>query len=142
MKDLLESESNMIVHFPIKKSETNMCKSEFVKIHINSPFTNIGSFSILKNTSESTDNKNQRNLYIVINRNSISLDMEILIAGKLFCKFQSNEIAQFFNKEHYYFNELTLQELNFDINYSKVKKGKYPISITEDKIKIHFTLTK
>jgi hypothetical protein len=144
MENLLSPDkNNIVVHFPLSnKDKENKDGAGFEKIYTTTPFSNLEHFSFLKNVSKSELKGNLRNLNMVIKRNSISLEMEILIAGKAFSEFKEDEIAQFFNKEHYYFNKLTLEELNFDINYSKVKKGKYPISITEDKIKIHFTLTK
>jgi hypothetical protein len=144
MKNLLHPDrTHIIIHFPLNNNHLeNKSGVSFEKIHTTSPFSNIENFSILKNVSSTELKKNQRNLNIVIRRNSISFDMEIQIAGKAFCEFQENELAYYLNKEDYYFHELTLEELNLDINYTKVKKGKYPISITEEKISILFILRK
>ncbi|CAN1545978.1 hypothetical protein MCEGE10_01962 [Flavobacteriaceae bacterium] len=138
MKNIIYPDrNNILIYFPSNKNGTL-----FEKIYTASPFSNIGSFSILKNTLNGEKIENRRILNLVIKRDSISSEMEIQIAGKAFCEFQENELAYYLNKEDYYFHELTLEELNLDINYTKVKKGKYPISITEEKISILFILRK
>ena len=68
--------------------------------------------------------------------------MEIRIAGKYFCDIKEGEIVYYHKKEHYFLNELTLEELNLDVKYNKVKKGKYSILFYDDRIKIQFTLSK
>ena len=138
MKNILNPDrNNILIHFPVKENGAS-----FEKIYTASPFFNIGNFSILKNNSETETKENRRNLRMVIKRNSISPKMEILIAGKAFCEFQKIETAYYLNKEDYFFHELTLKELNLDVKYNKVKKGKYVISISEDKISILFILRK
>ena len=136
MKDIITQDINdILIHFPLKKNGAS-----FKKIYSAYPFSKIDNFSILKNTSNGESKENERNLNIVIKRNSISLESEILIAGKAFCEFKANETAYYVNKKDYFFNELTLKELNIDVNYTVVKKGKYIIAISEDKISILFIL--
>ena len=68
--------------------------------------------------------------------------MEIRIEGKYFCDIKEGEIVYYHKKEDYFLNELTLEELNLDVKYNKVKKGKYSILFYDDRIKIQFTLSK
>ena len=68
--------------------------------------------------------------------------MEIRIAGKLFGEIKEGEIAYYHKKEDYFLNELNLAELNLDVKYTRVKKGKYLILFYDDRIKIQFTLSK
>ena len=144
MKKILSSDKNIIVvHFPLNyKDKENRNSAGFEKIYTTTPFSNLEHFSFLKNVSKTELKGNRRNLNMVIKRNSISLEMEILIAGKAFSEFKEDEIIYYFKKEDYVFNKLTLEELNLDVKYAKVKKGKYPISIYDDKISILFILRK
>ena len=144
MKNLLSPlKNNMVVHFPLSyKDKENKNGAGFEKIYTTTPFSNLEHFSFLKNVSKSELKGNRRNLKMVIKRNSISLEMEILIAGKAFSEFKEDEIVYYIKKDDYVFNKLTLEELNLDVKYAKVKKGKYPISIYDDKISILFILRK
>jgi len=144
MENLLSPDkNNIVVHFPLSnKDKENKDGARFEKIYITTPFSNLEHFSFLKNVSKSELKGNLRNLNMVIKRNSISLEMEILIAGKAFSEFKEDEIVYFYKKEDYIFNKLILEELNLDVKYPKVKKGKYPITISEDKISILFILRK
>ena len=144
MKNLLSPlKNNIVVHFPLSyKDKENKNGAGFEKIYTTTPFSNLEHFSFLKNVSKSELKGNRRNLKMVIKRNSISLEMEILIAGKAFSELKEDEIAYFYKKEDHVFNELTLEELNLDVKYATVTKGKYPISISDDKILIVFKLRK
>lgn len=144
MENLLSPDkNNIVVHFPLSyKDKENKDGAGFEKIYTTTPFSNLEHFSFLKNDSKSELKGNLRNLNMVIKRNSISLEMEILIAGKAFSEFKEDEIVYFYKKEDYIFNKLTLEELNLDVKYPKVKKGKYPITISDDKISILFILRK
>ena len=144
MKNLLSPDkNNIVIHFPLNyKDKENRNSTGFEKIYTTTPFSNLEHFSFLKNVSKTELKGNLRNLNMVIKRNSISLEMEILIAGKAFSEFKEHEIVYFFKKEDYVFNELTLEELNLDVKYATVKKGKYPITISDDKISILFILRK
>jgi hypothetical protein len=135
--------NNIVIHFPINdKDKKNKLSPGFEKIYTTLPFSILENFSFLKNVSKTELIENRINLNMVIKRNSISLEMEILIAGKAFSEFKDGEIAYYYKKEDYYFHEITLLELNLDIKFNKVKKGKYPISISDDKILILFILRK
>lgn len=144
MKNLLSTDkNNIVVHFPLNNKDTkNNTGVGFEKIYTTTPFSNLEHFSFLKNVSKTELKGNLRNLNMVIKRNSISLEMEILIAGKAFSEFKEDETVYYFKKEDYVFNKLILKELNLDVKYAKVKKGNYPITISDDKISILFILRK
>ena len=137
-----EDKNNTIVHFPKKIKNSDDGVSSFVTICSPFSFSAFGNFSILKNISNADLKVNRRSLIVVIKKISISLEMEIRIAGKYFCDIKEGEIVYYHKKEHYFLNELTLEELNLDVKYNRVKKGKYSILFYDDRIKIQFTLSK
>ncbi len=130
------------VHFPKKIENSDEGVSSFVSIYSPFSFSDFGNFSILKNISNADLKVNRRSLIVVIKKISISLEMEIRIAGKPFGEIKEGEIAYYHKKEDYFLNELTLEELNLDVKYTRVKKGKYLILFYDDRIKIQFTLSK
>ena len=140
--DPAEDKNNTIVHFPKKIENSDDGVSSFVTICSTFSFSDFGNFSILKNISNADLKVNRRNLIVVIKKISISSEMEIRIAGKYFCDIKEGEIVYYHKKEDYFLNALTLEELNLDVEYNRVKKGKYSILFFDDRIKIQFTLSK
>lgn len=126
---------NTTVHFPkkIENSDDGVCY--FVSIC--STFLFWKFFCFKKHLKV-----NWQNLIVVIKIISVSLEMEIRIAGKYFCEIKEGEIVYCHKKEDSFLNELTLEELNLDVKYNRVKKGKYSILFYDDRIKILFTLSK
>ena len=137
-----ENKSKTIVYFPKNNDNNSGGNSSFVTIYSSFSFSDFGNFSILKNISNANLKVNRRSLIVVIKKKSISLDMEIRIAGKPFGEIKEGEIAYYHKKEDYFLNELTLVELNLDVKYTRVKKGTYLILFYDDRIKIQFTLSK
>jgi len=103
------------------------------------------SFTVLKTDSETiTENTSRRTaentIVLQINRNAVTQEEEIRIAGKPFSAFMPNEAVYFVQQEDLYLNRETLQNLNVDARYTKISAGNYPMTIGKDKVEVTFIL--
>jgi hypothetical protein len=103
------------------------------------------SFTVYKIDSEIITEKSSKKtaentIILQINRNAITHDEEIRIAGKPFSTFLANEAIYFVQQEDLYLNPETLQNLNVDAKYTKIAAGNYPMTIGKDKVEVTFIL--
>jgi len=103
------------------------------------------SFTVLKIDSdiitEKTSKRTAENTIILqMNRNAITHEEEIRIAGKPFSTLIDNEMIYFVQQEDLYLNPETLQNLKVDAKYTKIPAGNYPMTIGKDKVEVTFIL--
>jgi len=135
-------ENGTIINFPLDKKDSKNTNNSFEKIQYDCLFDAFQNFSVLKNEPGLSLIPNEKNLIVVINRNSISPEQEIKICGKLFIELEINETPFYKSKMDMILSKIVLKELNLDINYNLIKKGNHPVIIFKDKIKIQVALTK
>lgn len=75
-------------------------------------------------------------ILLELNLNDLSIEEQISHFGKELSKINSSNTAEFIQDYDFILNEKMLLYLDIDTKYCLVKKGKYPIEISNDKVQI------
>lgn len=95
--------------------------------------TSMKNFNVIKQ-SETT-------MLLQIEPSKLSIEEQTLFFGKEYSKIAPNEVLEFIQDEDFLFEENTLLYLGFNTKYPWLKKGKYPLEITKDKVTVTLTLS-
>ncbi|HSD15059.1 MAG TPA: hypothetical protein VLB74_10460 [Flavobacterium sp.] len=95
--------------------------------------TTMKNFNVTKQSSNS--------LLIQIEISKLSAEEQKIFFGKEYAKITPNETLEFIQDEDFKFDMNTLLYLEMDAKYSILKKGKYPVQISKDTVKVTLTLS-
>lgn len=111
----------------------------------------IGGLGICSEPSSETNKTTMKNFNVAKQSfNSLLIQIEIskltaeeqkLFFGKEYAKITPNETLEFIQDEDFKFEINTLLYLEMDTRYSILKKGKYPVQISKDTVKVALTLS-
>ncbi len=93
------------------------------------------------NSGQSSKKASDKSVTLEINRNQLTPDEEIRIAGKSFAQFKSTETPIFIQQETIILDKTTLKNLDINPIFNAIQPGNYPMQITKDKVTIVFTLS-
>lgn len=95
--------------------------------------TSMKNFNVTKQSSNS--------LLIQIEISKLSPEEQKLFFGKEYAKIAPDETLEFIQDEDFKFEMNTLLYLEMDTRYSILKKGKYPVQISKETVKVTLTLS-
>ena len=81
-------------------------------------------------------------LILELNISGLSKDDQIKFFGKEYTEITVDEKLTFIQEADYEFSFDVLVHLDLDIRYKYLKKGEYPLEITNDKVQVLLTLSK
>ena len=92
---------------------------------------------LLRSSTKVSDNS----FILEIDRKRLSIDEEISIAGKPFSKISQGEIIDFLQLDSLKVDNASILNLKLKVGYDLIIPGKYSMQISDEKVKIVFTLS-
>ncbi|MGX7667364.1 hypothetical protein [Flavobacterium pedocola] len=86
--------------------------------------------------------QNQNTLLLQVEPYRLTVEEQKFFFGKEYSEITPDEPLEFIQDEDFVFEENTLLYLGFDRKYPLLKKGKYPLEISKDKVTVTLTLSK